>query len=94
MASNYYVSRRVGQIIGPFAANTNIVQKIYDKIQNPDFRGLIKILITAPAATSMKINGSLITIGTDGKYILEEVLIKDLQFLTPVTSDVVVDYVY
>ena len=89
---------RIGQVLGPFAANVDLLAEggaISDFTPEVTKPIIEKIGIQTDTGTIVEINGVKIKIGKTGIYELDNrVAIKSLKFPNGANGDTIVDFVY
>lgn len=89
-----YPNGRVGQMLGPVSAGTDVIPLIRKQFNIVDYKGLLKLGIQAPEYTFFELNGQRVRIGKTGMYELDySVLVQSLIFETDL-DDVQIDFVY
>lgn len=91
---------RIGQVLGPFDANINIMGsgQAIPKAATKDGDGIIvisKLGIQTEPGTEMIINGAPIKVGNTGIYELDNVVnVTSLIFPNGASSNTIIDFVY
>lgn len=89
---------RVGQVLGPFAANVDLLAEggaISDFTPEASAPIIEKLGIQTDVGNLIEINGVQIKIGKTGIYELDNrVAIKSLKFPNGANTDTIIDFVY
>ena len=89
---------RIGQVLGPFAANVDLLAEggaISDFTPEVTKPIIEKIGIQTDVGSIIEINGVRIKIGKTGIYELDKrVAIKSLKFPNGASADTIIDFVY